>query len=351
MVTFVESAKADFHVLRPDFSPRRWVKSMSIGGKLMDVNEFWRPFETNIKSFNELVDVINQMMEKSIQHKTQFAWRGQVDASWALHSSLYRRLSLTKSKVIVEKDLADAESKILMELRRWGLHAPANIGRLSILNQLAMLQHYGAPTRLIDVSFNAWVGAWFAVEQKWSNAIPMYDDKDARLFAFDVTDRLINENKYQNWEDELNVPWEVDDPSSPVVQEGWTTSVFAWKPSSLDSRISAQNGGFLFGGVPSSKKMNGNTFQFPRYPNNKDGWWKIDEGRQACCLALRPHKFEGDGRGPVPHGALYTFRISADVKGQIRERLDKMFGYKHSTIYPDYTGFSNFGTSWLKSNA
>lgn len=313
--------------------------------KTIDIDAFWKPFERTIASFDELVTIINQMMEKSIQDNKQFAWRGHVDASWALHSSLYRRVFLTEGKVIKEIDLAKQETKILKELRKWGLHAPSNIGRLSVLNQLAMLQHYGAPTRLIDVSFNAWVGAWFAVEKKWHNGEPEFEDRDARLFAFDVTDRLINENKaYQSWEDDLSIPWEKDN-----VKEGWTTSVFSWKPSSLDSRISAQNGGFIFGGVPASKKVDGNTFQFPKSPNNKEGWWGIDEGRQACCLALRPHKFEHNGRGAIPHSALYTFRIAANAKEEIRERLDKMFGYRHATLYPDYTGFSNFGTPWLKN--
>lgn len=310
----------------------------------MNIPEFWRPFEIKINSFTELVEVINQVMEKSLKHNIQFAWRGQVNADWALHSSLYRRLMLTKGKVIVEDDLAQEEKKILEELRKWGLHSPANIGRLSTLNQLAMLQHYGSPTRLVDISFNAWIGAWFAVEQKWSNGILVNENSDARLFAIDVTNRLINENvPYRVWEDDLDLPW------IKIPKKEWTTSVFAWKPSSLDSRIFAQNGGFLIGGVAASQKYGGNHFQFPKSPNNEDGWWKIDEGRQACCLALRPHVFESKRGKGVIDGALFTFRISADAKKDIRARLDKMFGYKYSTIYPDYTGFSLFGTPWMKN--
>lgn len=315
----------------------------------MDINEFWRPFEYQIDSFDALVEAIDKVMEKAVRRNIQFAWRGQVDASWALHSSLYRRLVLTRTRVVPEEDQFKEETKILMELHRWGLHAPATSGRLSILRQLAMLQHYGSPTRLIDITFNAWIGAWFAVEEKWSNGSVVHKGSDARLFAVDVTNRLINEHAdRRKWEDDLSRPWEPSQPDGVDARE-WTTSVYAWKPSNLDARISAQNGGFLFGGVPATRRPVGGPFQFPKTQDFHDGNWRIEEGRSACCLALRPHVFDAT-RGGVKEGALYTFRIAAAAKNDIRARLEKMFGYRHATVYPDYTGFSSFGTPWLKSH-
>jgi len=285
---------------------------------------------------------------KAVANGRQFAWRGQINADWALHSSLYRRLGLTNSNVPKETDVFAEESKILTELHRWGLHSPPHVGRLSILNQMAMLQHYGSPTRLVDISFNAWVGIWFAVEEKWSNGVKDLDMADARLFAIDVTHRLINENDdLRSWEDQNSRPWRTGGASGLPKKE-WTTSVYAWKPSALDSRIFAQNGGFLFGGVPASSKPDGNKFQFPKSPKNSDGWWAIEDGRSACCLALRPHSFTAT-TGAAQSGALYTFRIASSAKADIRQRLEKMFGYRHSTIYPDFTGFAGFGTPWLKS--
>jgi hypothetical protein len=311
----------------------------------MSAQKFWEPFEEEITSFEGLVEIIERTMEKAVAHGNQFAWRGQVDASWALHSSLYRRVCLTNAATADEDDLFKQETQILTELHRWGLHNPPLHGRLSVLHQLAMLQHYGSPTRLIDITFNAWVAVWFAVEKKWSNGSVVHEDKDARLFAIDVTDRLINENQaYRGWEDELSRSWKPGD----FDKKEWTTSVFAWKPPAIDARIFAQNGGFLLGGVPASSRPNGKKFQFPKSPKNSDGCWKIEDGRKACCLAIRPHAFD-PLRGGVQTGALYTFRISAEAKAPIRDRLEKMFGYKHSTIYPDYTGFSSFGTPQLKN--
>lgn len=306
---------------------------------------FWQPFEVVINNYAELVTAIEGVLELAKEKNRQFAWRGQVNADWALHSSLYRRVKLTSSKNPKEDEISEMEGEILARLHRWGLHNIPGRGRLSTLNQLAMLQHFGAPTRLIDISFNAWVGVFFAVEEKWSNSSLVEEDSDARLFAIDVTDRIINETKGKSlWEEDFSCPW---NNSSHISQEEWTTNFFAWKPPSLDARIFAQNGGFIFGGVPNTIGPNKTRFQFPKSPDFRDGWWTIDEGRGSCCIAARTHKF-ATTKGPTPKEALYTFKITAAAKSDIRKRLELMFGYRHSTIYPDYTGFSDFAIPELK---
>ena len=278
-------------------------------------------------------------MRLAKSHRTRYVWRGQANAKWPLYSSLYRRVCLTEGKRVDEDQLVGIETDILAELHRWGLHSPQNVGRLSILRQLAILQHYGSPTRLIDVTFNAFVAAWFACEEKWQNGAvdEANESADARLFAIDISNRLINENKnYRDWEDNFSRPWK----NGSV--KGWSNSVFAWKPSHLDSRIFAQNGAFLFGGVPTSQP------QVPKEPVAGSNAWKVDEVRQACSVSLRPHKFNAL-KGGATNGAVFSFRISGKTKAKIREQLRMMFGYTHSTIYPDFTGFSQFGYPKLKN--
>jgi hypothetical protein len=311
----------------------------------MSASFFWAPFETVINNYADLVETIERVLTKAKSENKQFAWRGQVNADWALHSSLYRRLSLTLGSNPVEEKFSSEEINILANLHRWGLHNVQGRGRLSILNQLAMLQHFGAPTRLIDVSFNAWVGVFFAVEQKWSNAVLANEADDARLFAFDVTNKIINEQPNRRaWEDSYSRPWT---DAGEIDPREWSTSFFAWRPPSLDARIFAQNGGFIFGGVPGATGPGNTRFQFPKSPDYNEGWWPIDAGRGASSLALRPHKFSANV-GAIPNSACYTFKISAAAKQDIRKRLELMFGYKHSSIYPDYTGFSDFAVPHLK---
>jgi hypothetical protein len=294
-------------------------------------NGFYTPWESKIDSFAEIDALLTKLSEKWLGQDRQFAWRGVVDATFPLHSSLYRRLLWKREAAGItnppdESALAEAEGEILAETHRWGLHNGPQ-GRLSILSQLAALQHFGAPTRLIDVTLNAYIGLWFAVEKD--------DDRDGRLFAIDITSKLINEQAdLREWEDRTDRPW------SHFDHDRWTGETFAWKPPPFERRISAQNGAFLFAGVPKTRPG----FQVPKRPGRRT--WPQAQVRRATSLPLRLHKADSRAGGVRAGGApAYTFRIAASAKPIIRQRLEAMFGYAHRTIYPDLPGFALHGTA------
>lgn len=313
---------------------------------ITDVSQFWRPFEEEVDSFESLRNWIHGVFDHWAAEGRLFAWRGMVDARWPLHSSLFRRLYWTNpQKPPTEQSLYKKEGAGLVELHRWGLHQGQS-GRLSILSQLAKMQHYGAPTRLIDVTFNPYIGAWFAVEAKTKSAEPEYEDVDGRLVVVDVTERLINENDNRDWEDDLKRPWRPDNRP-----DSWCISTFAWRPSRFEDRIAAQNGGFLLGGVPKTIGGSGRRVHYPKTTNAAaDGMWKIDEVRAATSVPLRMHKpMIRGGAGAPPQNPAYTLRIKAAAKSEIREKLERLFGYTHATIYPDFPGLADFGFPDLRT--
>lgn len=309
----------------------------------MNADDFWRPWEKEVDSYAEVRDLIHNIFDKWSAAGRVFAWRGQVDASWGLWSSLYRRLVWTNgsAKRPLEEDLQAAEKQVLADFHRWGLHH-GRAGRMSVLSQLAVLQHYGAPTRLIDITFNPFIGLWFAVEPRWDGVDILKNETDGRLFAVDVTDRLINEDAVRrNWEDDLTRPW--PRPDHGVSYSAWQRDVYAWQAPHFDTRIAAQNGGFLLGGVPITPK----SWRYKKGVGSKSAW-KIDEVRSATSVSLHPHKVDPAGGG-VRSNAVYSVRISANAKVEVRDRLEKLFGYRHRTIYPDYTGFAQHAICYLKS--
>jgi hypothetical protein len=92
-----------------------------------------------------------------------YAWRGQSDATYKLSSSLYRRIE-NSGEAVSEKALRTEEIKILEEARRWGLGRDLGPSATD-LHLLALLQHHGVPTRLLDVTSNPITALWFAAEQ------------------------------------------------------------------------------------------------------------------------------------------------------------------------------------------
>jgi hypothetical protein len=97
-----------------------------------------------------------------------------------------------------------------------------------------------------------------------------------------------------------------------------------------------------------TEKPDNRRFQLPKTLAG-DEKWSIDEVRQATCIAIRPNEFSKAKGIKSSTGALYSFRIKAAAKAKIRDRLERLFGYRHSTIYPDYTGFASYGTPDLRS--
>jgi len=304
------------------------------------VDEFFQPWETKIASFESINAAIADLYDRwVVPHNRLFAWRGVVSASWPLHSSLYRRLLWTRGP-IDERDLSREERQILKRVHQWGLHH-GQTGRLSILAQLATLQHFGAPTRLVDVTLNAYIGLWFAVEKRHDNGALVHEESDGRLFAIDVTRRLINEDSERRpWEDDLHRPWK--DFSTDM----WSSNTWAWKPAPFQARIASQHGAFLVGGVP----RKGLDLEWPKDAGLNAEPWRIDDVRRCTSLPLRFHEVEPAALEAEEEGQpAFTFRIAASAKQEIRERLKTVFGYSYETIYPDYPGFAEFGTPELRS--
>ena len=323
-----------------------------------DVSELYRSYEdASIESLGDfhkvsgqLYDLMNKVSDGADGARRRFAFRGAVNASWPLHSSLFRRLSWKGSGPVSEAQLRTTEREIMTNVHRWGLHRVSN--RLSIMEQLAMLQHYGAPTRLIDITFDAYVALWFAVERDEfdANGRPV----DGRFFAFDVTNRLINDDdRFRSWEHSLQTPWALEPATGPakpatgpakaeynaavgIEPAEWISRVWAWEPPNLEARISAQQGAFLFGGVPDSTIT-------PRWRKPDGGYWGVNDVRRSTSVALRFHHLIRD-RGFRSADAAYTLRVSGKSKGCLRDELLAVFGYSHGRMFPDFPGFRDYGT-------
>ena len=164
-----------------------------------------------------------------------WAFRGQGDKNWPLLSSLSR---LVKSTEISDKAIKRQEDRIRRIFERKA-HLFIDDLPQDELEWLAMMQHHGAPTRLLDLTWSPFVAAFFALERT---------TVDAAVWAFNLP--LMYQNSKRAI-DGVNV-WEADPREPGVFDEIYSSNKhsFAWQgdPFRMPQRVVAQSGTFLVPG-------------------------------------------------------------------------------------------------------
>ncbi len=95
-------------------------------------------------------------------------FRGQADASWNLESTIFRGSFISGYH---PHFIAVREQEILYDFQRRAHHFIADPPPLdAYLEWLALIQHYGGPTRLLDFSRSFYIASFFAVENATTDA-------------------------------------------------------------------------------------------------------------------------------------------------------------------------------------
>lgn len=317
---------------------------------------FFAQHEVVVNSFDDLMGELLALSRKF--HDNELVWRGQQNADWGLHSSLYRRicsvwgvelpgehspLEIGTQHLPDEDALTKAERSLFS-----GAATDWRMASQSGLELLARLQHHGGPTRLLDVTRNPLIATWFAVEAGDQDA------NDARLFAIaaaptDPEARVLA--VFSELQDAVRpVPsWlEWGRPERLGFSWGSGTLRRIWVPPAYDPRIPAQNAAFLVEGVPSPSRESLRQFRLP------DGrhWGAIDIAAATSVLARPRHPHRKIRSAKVRLSSIFSFRITASAKELIRHTLERTFGYRSSLLYPDVEGLSRYlhsDTSWLQA--
>ena len=195
-------------------------------------------FETiTVKSWNDIV----KHNENFTTSQNRFAFRGQSNAEWDLKTSLERaagRLSIDYYKIPeIEKGLI---RKFQREAYLYIKHPPDDN---DVMQWLALMQHHGAPTRLLDWTYSFLIAVYFALE----HAEP---DSKCAVWVIDYDwlrerglSKLPKEKRDQIKDDrDLKKSETVDvlfDSSSPI------GSVYRLNPFRLNQRLILQQGLFL----------------------------------------------------------------------------------------------------------
>jgi hypothetical protein len=127
--------------------------------------------QIDIKEPKDLFDLIGKR-----ESEKKWIYRGQGESSWGLKTSIDRmfedRSSIGSSKLETEIALL---KRFQRESHHYGIN---NIDLLNIPEWFSLMQHYGAPTRLLDWTHSPWVGLFFAIAE-------LGDGKKAALWLAD----------------------------------------------------------------------------------------------------------------------------------------------------------------------
>ena len=168
-------------------------------------------------------DVVREILKLS-DDVTRPVYRGQPEASWELHSGALRRLRDAYGEDLPRNE--DELRKLVDRYHSEQLILPMKVldgSALPDLQRLAVLQHQGAATGLLDFTEYPLVALWFACAESF--------DKDGRVFVLDIGNHEVARNARQ-----------------PGVRFGTERGVVYFEPDrSLGARIIAQQSVFVIG--------------------------------------------------------------------------------------------------------
>ena len=126
----------------------------------------------NIKEFLEEIE--------NLESNNNLFFRGHEDETYLLEPGVYRKDNTTKKNLIEHEDVIYRE--VISK-------APQDFVGKNTLESLALMQHYGVPTRILDLTESALVALYFACSNSKN------DNKNGEVIVFDIPTESV---KYYN---------------------------------------------------------------------------------------------------------------------------------------------------------
>lgn len=299
-----------------------WDPAPYASGVQVQAVEHYSLAETVLTKTSELAAYFDRIQAIAEDLDCDVYWRGQADQSWAITSSLVRRVTTDS---LTDGDLRRVEDAILAQAKSWMASTTPDLR--SDLEWLAYLQHNWVPTRLLDFTPDPLVATFFACES--------LDAVDGRIFAV----LLKKHHSVLDGATEYDIN---DTPSGSV-------KVFRPRPT-VSPRLAAQSGVFLLGKLPST--------HVNRWVKDElvgERQMLKDEVTSVMSLPFYFRKEDQKARATSSAVASYTARIHIN-KSSVRRELRREGSGKrnlkpsqpidHAYCYPDVDGMRRFADVW-----
>lgn len=281
-----------------------------------------------MKKIQSVGEFLNEIIDIKSGKGNNIFYRGHSDESFELEPSIYRKSSKNKHLYIEKED------KIYKEIIA---RVPFEFNGKKTIEALALMQHYGVPTRILDLTTNALVALYFACNEKQYQS-EKNKGKDGEVLVFEIPNEntcysdsdkvtiLANlakcEKEFHYQEKDIDYANEEyfgkllhnirEDKSyfQPIINPIHIGSVFAVRPKLDNPRIIRQQGAFLIFGIRPKEE-------------------KIDETKPMAKVndewILKGQKIKGNNNKLI---------IEARSKKQILKELE-MLGINEATLFPE----------------
>jgi len=169
--------------------------------------------------------------------RQRYVFRGQTEAEWGLRTTFERAAEGIKGK-----DRETLEQTVITEFQRRVHHYLSDLPKEeNRLEWLALMQHHGCPTRLLDFTRSFWVGLFFAVENARSDCALWAVSR--RYAELDST-ALLREDLHPTYVE--GAESEANEILSTLGQRQSEAGILLVEPRRMNERLSIQQGLFLF---------------------------------------------------------------------------------------------------------
>lgn len=223
-------------------------------------------------------------------------WRGHSRLGYRLDANIIR-----KYKTYDEEKVSEIERELLKSARKQGF-GDYEGQTLSDLELLALIQHQGGSTRLLDFTQNMWVAIWFSCAYT-----PKDYDKNGILLGFRLRENFVSQNNVLLQQQGGSI-------EEILAREEHTKKVIFWKPPYFSPRMRIQESFFAFSRT--HKELYGSLIEVPFF-------------------------FPYDSPDIQTHQENNVIRIA--IPPALKKELKKICetkGYNHLSLFPDLQGFA-----------
>lgn len=227
-------------------------------------------------------------------------WRGQANATYSLEPAIHTRI---RNQLPLDDAQVENYTSSLLRAAR-AAHLDVHEGTsLPDMALLALLQHHGAATPLLDISLDPIVGLYMATVS------PNHEDdtRDGALFAIRRPQRQISDFDSRDFRD---------------LYSSLDNDVVLYSAPDVSERLRIQRGHFLTGRVNTND-------------NRVSIGLTLDPGTIADNWVRRRMDARGNAGLPPPATSdVAVFRITAKFKTSIRAWLEERSGLTRDFVYP-----------------